>query len=358
MKTNTLFDIFSRTFKLKRTEGTFGIEIETETESVDSWPQGFFTHFEDPQTGQTKYEVPIRGWEAHVDGSLRNFGMEFVLESPLSFEDSVMALNNFGIQTKDVKFIEKTPSTSVHVHVNMSNETPLTLANFLTTYILIENILTEYSGECRRSNLFSLPIRVARRTLENLISMTQQMDKGIETAISWNQNEVKYAAINIGRLSSLGSIEIRCFRGETDVEEIKLWLGLINNILLFSKREGMTPRDILSHMESMSESELLDMIFKDMSSLVRERVPEYKPLMSKNFLPTAIYATCVPSWEDFGGKFEIKEPKPPKPKMSGLVPGMVLIDEFSDTVLQDFMPLTEQPWIGTTLTVIEDEDDD
>ena len=310
----TLREAYQNRYKFKKTGGSYGMEIETETPEQDVWPEGFFEGVPDEQTGETKYKIPMDNWEGHYDGSLRNFGMEFVFKKPLSYKKSLSALDTFGTVLKDIPFIKGAPSTSVHVHVNMLDETLLTMANFIATYVLVENVLIEYSGESRRSNLFALPIRVARVTLDNLILLIQNIAEGSDRALIFNQHSVKYAAINLGRLSSFGSLELRMFRGEVDHEENKLWLTIIDDIMNFSRQEGMTPRDILKGLSVKSHDEILSSIFVRTHETIRERVPDFKKLIVKNYLHFANFATCVPDWTRLSEKLEETSQKPDVPE--------------------------------------------
>ena len=62
-----IFDIFSRNghYGLRRHDGDFGIEIETESEDQYKYPKSRF-------------------WDFHPDNSLRHFGVEYVLKAPMS----------------------------------------------------------------------------------------------------------------------------------------------------------------------------------------------------------------------------------------------------------------------------------
>lgn len=298
----TLREAYGHYYNYKKTDGTYGMEIETETEDSSVWPEGFFESFEDNH-GNTKYKIPMVNWEGHYDGSLRNFGMEFVFKKPLTFEKANEALDVFGKTLADIPFLTETPSTSVHVHVNMLDESLMTLSNFIATYILVENVLIEYSGEHRRSNLFALPIRVARNTLDNLIKLIQSIYNNINNPLNFHSNSVKYAAINIAPLSRFGSLEVRMFRGEVNSGENKMWLTMIHELLEFSRRD-MTPRDILKMLTVRRIDEILDDIFPSMSEVIKSRVQDYQLLVEKNFLYLANFATCIPDWRRLTEKIE------------------------------------------------------
>jgi hypothetical protein len=320
----SLHNALRRNVQWKPKQGTYGIEIECETKTVENYPMGFFTNAREHQSRPiTVYDTPMVDWEANTDGSLRDFGMEFILKEPLFYLDAIAALDDFGVKTKDVKFLQGTPSTSVHIHVNMAEEKLLTLANFITAYALYENLLLEYSGEGRRSNLFALGIRSAEGSLGNIIKMLTGANEGKYQALVHSESYVKYAALNIATLARFGSIEIRCFRGTTDVREIQEWLSIINKLFLFAKTPGLTPKRMLLEFNAKGD-ELMTDIFGEYAEKLQ--CLDYKSMIDRNLYYAYKMTTCVDNWETFGLEFDkIPEPKPRKKNVEGgLSYGMVL----------------------------------
>jgi hypothetical protein len=287
-------------FSKKPPKGTFGLELETETKGSANegphpdagYPEEFFTP---SMTKPNTMDIPIPGWEAHIDNSLRNFGREFVFEKPLDFNDALEAIDLFEEKTKGIKFLKNAPACSTHVHVNMMNERPTTLAKFLTIYTLLENVLVEFSGEFRRANLFALPIRVAERTLEHLISIIDLLGSNDASRIDFNQQNAKYAAINVATLFSIGSVEIRSFRGETDMKVVKTWLTIINSILEYSRRAD-SPYSILCEYRDKRASLLEDIFFSKILKEVTEKVADIPMLIDLNLWSTYRLATRVKDW--------------------------------------------------------------
>ena len=215
-------------------DGTYGIEIETEAKQQYSMPKFSF-------------------WNHKPDGSLRDFGIEYVLKVPLMYGKELNeALEEFKNKTAKINFIQDSNSTSVHVHINMLPEKWRTLANFLTIYTLVENVLMEVSGEFRRNNLFCLPIRSVPRVaglMNELFTQVNRKNYNIGRILGNQRNEgvwnqIKYAALNLGCLTRFGSVEIRSFRGETDADVIHTWVSIFEQILKFS-RMNVTPTYIM-----------------------------------------------------------------------------------------------------------------
>jgi hypothetical protein len=222
-------------------DGEVGIEIETEAKKP--------------------YDVPkSKTWNVVPDGSLRDFGMEYVTKGPLHRHDVPSSLKEFKDKTVTFNLIEDSISTSVHVHINMLNEKPIVLANYLCAYYLVENILIRYSGPDRLSNLFCLPITDAEGQLQTAIQILQAIGNKRYKNVSVDLNNCKYAAMNIAHISKLGTLEVRSFRGTTDILAIEKWVNLLLAIKDFAKQDGITPHVILD-MYKNTRGEILHAIF-------------------------------------------------------------------------------------------------
>lgn len=333
---------------IKEQSGQFGIEIETETKKYADYPTGFLK-----EKMKGGYSCPkLKGWEAKGDGSLRDFGIEYVFKQPYSYEESLEILDNFGEETSGIPFLPNSPSTSVHVHINMFNESFLTMANFCTLYVLFENVLLEYSGPSRRSNLFSLPTRCSEQVSKNIITMFQEIDKGKTKGLIWGNDAVKYAALNLARLRDLGSVEIRCFRGETDPAILKKWLGIINSLLVYSRNPGMNPRDIILDYR-MRDIELFYSVFGDYASDLEGACDGMlSELIFKNLWYAGEIATSVPDWDQLKDRFakereDFLEKKKKYSKAYGEDEGLAIAQaevNVANNALQQFMQAAPMVW--------------
>lgn len=220
---------FAGVLKYKPHKGVFGIEIETES--------------------LEPYDTPVSSiWKVDDDHSLRNFGREYILSKPCTFEAVDAVLDEFEEITikRGLKFIPDRTSTSVHVHVNMQNETLVTLGNFMTIFTLFEDILLDFCGEHRRSNMFCMTSRYAGGVYRRYREFFAEIEKGSTSSVlNLREDDQKYSALNIVPLQKLGSIEVRTLNGVTDKVKIKEWIGIINSILVASKTPGLTPSVIL-----------------------------------------------------------------------------------------------------------------
>lgn len=272
----------------KNHTGEFGIEIETETKSAYEYPK--FTY-----------------WECHQDGSLRDYGVEYVLKQPVKYYQEVnLALEEFKDKTKNLKFIKDSPSTSVHVHINFLQEEARTLGNFFTLYSMFENILIRYSGPDRLSNLFCLPICDAEETYRNMVSMIHNIQNRKYIGISLSEQAVKYAACNLSSLYKYGSIEIRSFRGETDIEKIRNWISILYQLLDYS-RQDIDPKQIMMRWKER-QGKFLDDVFRDFRKEIAHK--DELELIDNNIWYAASIAYSLKDWSQFGAEEKIPEFKP------------------------------------------------
>ena len=288
----TIYESFKDYKSYKRHKGEFGIEIETESKK--------------------RYDVPTMAfWDGKGDGSLRDFGIEYVLKVPLSYKSVKEALEEFKNTTSHIKFIQDSVSTSVHVHINFLNETFITLGNFLTTYIFVENILMRYVGSDRLSNLFCLPICDAEENFHSIMNFVRYIgEKKWQNALAaiGAGDQVKYASLNIGALPRFGSLEIRTMRGVTDIDIIYQWVTILNRILEFS-RTKLLPNEIIEGWGKLGIG-ILKEIFKDEYRVLKH--PDEEELLQKNLY----YATRIAYGVDWS-KLDI-EPEEYKKKITSL----------------------------------------
>jgi hypothetical protein len=273
---------FANTKYDKRHDGQFGIEIETES--------------------LEEYSVPsMKFWRVDRDNSLRHFGIEYILKSPMTHKDVPIALKEFKDLSQKIKFIPDSHSTSVHVHINFLNESFLTMANFFTTWSLIENIMIKFSGPDRLSNLFCLPIKDAEGTLDSLKQILTCVESKAFKRMSVSVDSVKYGAINPGPFLNFGSIEIRCFRGEMNTDIQMQWVDILHRLVEFCRTSSLTPPKICD-MYKANGSRILDLIFGDLASVVKQRMSpvELNDLMGSNIRYAARLASTSNRWEKFG----------------------------------------------------------
>lgn len=262
-----------------RFTGEFGIEIETESLKKYDYPQ-------------------LKYWNCHKDGSLRDWGVEYVLKSPINSAELDRPLQEFALCEQKYKFKTSSISTSVHVHINFLNDPYIAVANFMTAYAIVENVLIKYSGPDRLSNLFCLPIRDAEGVLDKWIDMLGKINRNGFNKINVSADAVKYSALNVAPLATLGSLEIRSFRGVTDTEVIQRWCDILRKLKVFACRPGLTPPQIVKMWQD-HKSNILDLIFGEFAKELKTKGVDQ--LIDINQVLYASKIACVSKdWSKFG----------------------------------------------------------
>lgn len=268
---------------MKNHKGSFGLEIETQS-----------THAYEPKQ--------FTFWNVHRDESLRGPGpFEYVLKAPLNWGEQLdAALDEFKEKTSTVKWMTKdTWTTSVHVHINMMNENVVTFGNFLTTYCLLENLLVNFAGDDRQSNLFCLPIKDAQENHSTMMRLIHAIRDKRYQHFELNVNDHKYAGLNLASLYQLGSLECRLMGGTTDIERIKDWVGMFQKIVEFSRKD-ITPKDIVLAWKTQNIKLLSDIVgskYKNLLSVNSKKEPiDVVSEIESNFWYGASIASLVKDW--------------------------------------------------------------
>lgn len=282
------FDYFMSGTRRKRQTGRFGIEIETEVPTPSD-------HSKNIDFDENPWRMKGESlWTPTSDNSLRNFGVEFILTDPLSLDGVKKALEEFDKRFSGTPFIKDAPGTSVHVHVNIQDFTVTEIANFCTIWTLFENLLIEFCGETRRSNLFALPSRCSEGNVKLAVELFEYIER-TKNLYRIDEGYGKYAALNLCCLYSLGSLEVRSFRGCTDGEKIFEWVRILNRISEASKRFD-NPHSILDMYQSRS-LDLLFNIFDDETDLLIGEIESPQSFIERNLYYAARIADSVYSWE-------------------------------------------------------------
>lgn len=173
-------------------------------------------------------------WRTDRDGSLRGEeSAEYVLARPSSLPEVGTALeylaNRYEVSGSR---IDDTIRAGVHVHINCQQLTMLELYNFFTLYLVLENVLIKYCGEYREGNLFCLRCQDAEFLLYTLI----QAAKDKTFLLSFHNDDLRYASMNVKALGDYGSLEFRAMRSTKDLNAILKWVKILLNLREVAKK--------------------------------------------------------------------------------------------------------------------------
>lgn len=205
--------------------------------SETRFKEGFGAEYVAKATGDVGIEVELEGsdfpfgvnykwWKLKEEGSLRGGG-EIVLKGPLGVSQLPAAFEEYQRILAHCGSIRKTIRCSTHIHINIIHNTQFELMNALVLYFLFEELFVRSQGPNRIGNLFCLRMSDAEGVLEAL----RRIAKGNEGFQFCNQNQNKYAAVNLATPYTFGSIEFRFMQPMTDTDELMRWtmmlLGLV-----------------------------------------------------------------------------------------------------------------------------------
>ncbi len=203
-----------------------GIEIETE--------------------GNNLPHVDTKVWKSEADGSLRGESYEYVLRKPIPFgaEKAALAELKEAWVTQGSK-IKNSPNAGVHVHINCSDLTVTQLFNYISLYLVVEEILVNKCGVDRIGNLFCLRASDAEYLIDMLVESVKQQNLHI-----LHTDDLRYASINVKALGDYGSVEFRAWRADGDLEAVGWWCRLLQHLKHLA-REIDNPAQIVADSSMM-----------------------------------------------------------------------------------------------------------
>lgn len=234
-----------------RTDGKFGVEIETEGERL-------------PINGRDREFDKL--WLVERDGSLAANGMEYIFRKPLSLEGTAEALKVFEQNCiKANTKLEPSFRAGVHTHLNIQKLSPLELLTLITTYYMLEDYFLWWSGPHRKGNHFCLGAKEAEAQMQKLFEACQKRD--------WrhlNTDNIRYASLNLNAMFKHGSIEFRSMRSTADMGLVMRWVQLIDQLTKGANKFA-NPRDVIesvSHMDG-DPNTFLSFVMEDLADEFR-----------------------------------------------------------------------------------------
>ena len=187
-------------FKLCEPKKRIGIEVEVEG------------------IGRMSGAIDKYIWMTKADGSLRNNGCEFVT-LPIAGRQVIYAVDNlFTNLPPTADFSER---TSIHIHVNVREQTIGQILTLLMLYTVFEQLLFEFAGPQRKKNIFCVAIQETRYPYMIMNFLKNQ--SFIDLIMSWK----KYSGLNLGIMRGLGTIEYRIMEGHSDPLRLLKWINIL-----------------------------------------------------------------------------------------------------------------------------------
>lgn len=205
-------------------------------------------------------------WQITEDGSLRNGGKELI-SPPLELEKLVEDFKNIH---KNLVFFNKKDAfserTSIHVHVNMLDNSLEEAKSLLLWYSLFEPCFFAMVESKRRNNIHCVGL--------DQTNMSEHYNRSLPFIVGkWH----KYAAFNMKPLQTIGTIEFRHMEGHNDPARFAQWLLTLKN--LWSIAQMMPMQESVLTKQGIEHA--FDLIFKDAPN-IKALKPSLSDLIANN----------------------------------------------------------------------------
>ena len=202
------------------TKGDVGIEIEVEGRNLPN---------------------PEKYWRREQDGSLRGESAEYVLAKPMTLDGAQIALKSLALDYKKAGTkADDSVRAGVHVHVNVQSLNIVELYNYMTLYLILEELLVKYCGPTRVGNLFCLRSCDADFLIDRIKWAVR--NKRFRNLVDDN---LRYASMNVKALGNYGSLEFRAMRSTSDFALIHEWASMLVHLREMAKTFA-DPTDIIN----------------------------------------------------------------------------------------------------------------
>jgi hypothetical protein len=193
-------------------------------------------------------------WLVTNDSSLRGRAFEFI-SKPMNAISLINSVNYFYTQTgfTETNFTDR---CSIHVHANVVDMTVDQLSSLALCYQTIEQVLFEFVGGHRDTNLYCIPWS---QCLMNHKLINGLYTEGTDTLKRWQ----KYTALNLLPILKQGTVEFRHMHGTADIAKITTWLNIISHLLYKAKSSSFDEifTDITTLNDSSQYNRYFDSVF-------------------------------------------------------------------------------------------------
>lgn len=228
------------------------------------------------------------------DGSLRNYGCEFVFTQPLfgkDLENAIVYMADFAQQKK----FQVTSRCSVHAHMDVRELEAEQLMTLLLLYAVYEDMFYRFVGDDRRDGNFCVPWHRAGGEIGSYLRFMVSDSK--ETNIASYRKLQRYSGLNLASLPKYGSIEFRHLGGSTDKHRVKDWLNCIMSLHRAAQEWTTVGYDVLLRLSSQGVQASAQGIFPPwFMSYYRQEWAEEGILVAQDLLSRSGNLKFKPKW--------------------------------------------------------------
>lgn len=213
------------------------------------------------------------GYQVTTDGSLRGTAYEFI-SRPMLTKHMLASLEEFFKITKFTE-VNYSDRCSVHVHVNCTDMSLEQVSSLALLYQLLEEVLFEFVGQNRDSNIYCIPWNQCRnhhKLVDNFLKSPTELLRG------WN----KYTALNLIPLSTLGTVEFRQMHGTADMKKLTTWLNIIGGMFKYVKTVEL--KDLIGTIKELNTSSHYEHFFNQVLCGSLEYNPLYRSKLSEGVI--------------------------------------------------------------------------
>jgi len=235
-------------------------------------------------------------WSAVTDGSLRNFGIEFISRAmPPADLIRAVALVLPYIHRSQLA-AEFSWRTSIHVHVNVRDMEVEEFMKFLVLYLIFENSLFKFADDSRKESIFCTPLLSTDKPLEGIVTAWKAcfMKKSNININNLRDFWDKYGAVGIFQIHRYGTLEFRHMPGTWDIPKLAGWICLLSQLYESARSlssqhlmDTITKINTLSHYGAFREQ-----VFGQYAKLLD--VPQYEEDIAHGVLRLKEYLFYTP----------------------------------------------------------------
>ena len=215
--------------------GDIGIEIEMEGTNLN--------------LGSMNY------WRATSDGSLRGESVEWVNKGPIEKTNIDKVLQYLASRLeKNYSVLNPSKRCGTHIHVNCQQLTSIQVINFISIYLIVEDVLVRSFGDAREGNMFCLRCKDADYLINNLLQCIRM------GSLRYLQPEMRYSAINPAAINKYGSLEFRSMPSPKDLALISNWAHMFLRMRDAAEMFNNT-KDIVEGISNQGQIPFLETIF-------------------------------------------------------------------------------------------------
>jgi hypothetical protein len=235
--------------------------------------------------------------DVKTDNSLRGSAYEFITR-PMRTDHALAALTDFFGVTK---FTEANYSDrcSVHVHVNCTDMHTEQLSSLALLYTVVEEILFEFVGSHRETNIYCIPWNQCRSHY-NLVKSF--LDDGNGVLRNW----VKYTALNLLPLAALGTVEFRQMHGTADMVKLTKWVNMIGGLFKVAKTRPL--KDLMAEIKELNTTSQYEVFFNSLLGGQLAYTDKYREAMEQGVILAKFSLVGMEKQPRYGAKKTVPGP--------------------------------------------------